>query len=270
MGEFVLRNGMRLHYEEFGSGAPVICLHGWTSDHKVFVEPAKALASKARFILYDHRGHAGSKDASGEPVSVQTLASDLSEVIDGFGLEDITLVGWSMGADVALAYVVAYGCSKLKQMVLCDMTPKKVNDHSWNLGLYKGAYMAEDAQRDRTKDFETLFYEYAVHTDPKLGLVPEERLRMGVRMQMKQFDESVAMSLFNAMNEGDWRESIEKIDVPLTYFYAIPGSLYPPELADWYRSKATVPYEAIGFENSTHRFVTEHQEQFATELGKLL
>ena len=51
MDEFVLSNGMRLCCEEIGAGRPVICLHGWTSDHKVFVEPAQALADKAHFIL---------------------------------------------------------------------------------------------------------------------------------------------------------------------------------------------------------------------------
>ena len=270
MDEFVLSNGMRLCCEEIGAGRPVICLHGWTSDHKVFVEPAQALADKAHFILYDHRGHGGSKGANGEPVSVRTLADDLNEVICGLGLEGVTLLGWSMGADVVLSYVDAYGCARLSQVVICDMTPKKVNDESWSLGLCKGAYMVGDAEKDKGKDFETLFYEYAIHTDSKLGNVPEEQLRAGVRMQMTQFDESVAMSLFNSMNEGDWRGSAAKIGVPVTYFYAVPGSLYPPELAAWYRDQATEPYQAIPFENSTHRFVTEHPEQFAEELGKLL
>ena len=112
--------------------------------------------------------------------------------------------------------------------------------------------------------------EYAIHTDPKLGQIPIEMFRMGARRQMQQFDESVAISLFHSMNDGDWRQSVSKISVPLTYFYAVPGSLYPPELADWYRSQAQVPFRAIAFEDSTHRFVTEHPDKIIEELGKLL
>lgn len=270
MSIFTLKNGMELYYEQQGSGQPVILLHGWTSDHDVFTEPIKLIGDKACFITYDHRGHGASKDANSEPVTLATLASDLNEMIEAFELNDVTLLGWSMGATTILSYVEAYGCSRLKQIVLCDMTPKKVNDDSWSLGLYKGAYTQEDSDEDRGKDFETLFYEYAIHTDPVLGRVPEERMRMGVRRQMQRFDESVAMGLFNSMNDTDNRGSVGKITVPLTYFYAIPGSLYAPELAAWYGGQATVPYKAVPFEQSTHRFVTEHPQEFAAELGKLL
>lgn len=270
MSTFTLKNGMKLYYEDRGSGQPVILLHGWTSDCDVYNEPISIIGDRARFITYDHRGHGRSKDASGEPVTLATLASDLNEMIEAFELTDVTLLGWSMGATVVLSYVEAYGCSRLKQIVLCDMTPKKVNDDGWNLGLYKGAYTQADSDADRNKDFATLFYEYAVHADPALGRVPKPLLKMGIRKQMKQFDESVAMSLFNSMNDTDYRGSVAKITVPLTYFYAVPGSLYPPELAEWYSSQVTVPYKAIPFEQSTHRFVTEHPKEFAAELEKLL
>lgn len=270
MSDFVLKNGMRLYYEEIGRGKPVVLLHGWTSDHCVFKEPAGMLRDKARFIMYDHRGHGRSKDANGEPVSIQTLADDLDELLDGLSLRDVTLVGWSMGATTALSYVKRHGCSKLRQLVLCDMTPKKVNDGSWDLGLYKGAYTAENGKEDRRKDFATLFFEYARHADPKLQRVPKPLLRAGIRKQMRQFDESVAMSLFNSMNDGDFRECLASIEVPLTYFYAVPGSLYPQSLWEWYRDHVHVPYQAVAFPDSTHRFVTEHPDRFAEELGRLL
>lgn len=67
---------------------------------------------------------------------METLASDLNELIQGLSLSDVTLLGWSMGAGVAMTYIRDYGCSALKQVVLCDMTPKQLNDDTWKLGLY--------------------------------------------------------------------------------------------------------------------------------------
>ena len=103
---------------------------------------------------------------------METLASDLSEIIQGLSLSNITLLGWSMGAGVILNYVRIFGCDALKQIILCDMTPKQMNDDGWKLGLYQGAYTQADMVRDAGKDFFSLYKEFAVGAVPKLKKVP--------------------------------------------------------------------------------------------------
>ena len=127
-------------YEDTETGAEtIIMMHGWTSNHEIYDQPVSVLKDKARCIIYDHRGHGGSREANHESPNLETLASDLHEIITGLSLSDVTLLGWSMGAAVAMNYVRMYGCSALKQLVLCDMTPKQLNDEEWKLGLYQGA-----------------------------------------------------------------------------------------------------------------------------------
>ena len=70
MSEFQPKNGMKLYYEDIGSGETVVMLHGWTSSHKVYSAPAEMLKNKARIITYDQRGHGGSKNANGENVTI--------------------------------------------------------------------------------------------------------------------------------------------------------------------------------------------------------
>ena len=115
MSDFQLKNGMKLYYEDVGSGEVVVMMHGWTSNHGVYAAPAELLKDKARVITYDHRGHGGSKGASGEKVTMETLASDLHELIEGLSLTDVTLVGWSMGAATVMG---ALG-EKLPENVCC-------------------------------------------------------------------------------------------------------------------------------------------------------
>lgn len=67
---------------------------------------------------------------------METLAEDLHELIQGLGLTDVTLLGWSMGAGAVLTYVRLFGCENLKRIILCDMTPRKFNGDQWKLGLY--------------------------------------------------------------------------------------------------------------------------------------
>ena len=148
MSYFTLSNGEKLYYVDKGQGPEtLIMLHGWTSSHDIFLEPVERLQKQARCIIYDHRGHGGSKKANGESPTMETLASDLHEVIQGLSLSNITLLGWSMGAGVILNYVRIFGCDALKQIVLCDMTPKQINDEEWKLGLYQGRYTLEEHER---------------------------------------------------------------------------------------------------------------------------
>lgn len=270
MSEFQLKNGMKLYYEDVGSGEVVVMMHGWTSNHGVYAAPAELLKEKARVITYDHRGHGGSKGANGEKVTMETLASDLHELIEGLSLTDVTLVGWSMGAGVAMTYIRDFGCGALKQVVLCDMTPKQINDDTWNLGLYQGHYTQADIQRDAGKSFLKLYTAFAVGAMPKLKKIPGFLLWRALKKRLKECDESVLTSLSVSMKAQDNRHVVERITVPVTYFYAVPGSLFSPELAKWYEEHVTSPFRSVAFPDSTHMFISEHPERFAQELAKLL
>ncbi|MBQ3666248.1 MAG: alpha/beta hydrolase [Lachnospiraceae bacterium] len=270
MSFFTLKNGLKLYYEDQGSGQPVILMHGWTSSHAVYSKPVQRLCRKARCIIYDHRGHGGSKEANREKVTMETLASDLNELITGLSLSNVTLVGWSMGAGVAMNYIRDYGCSALKQVVLCDMSPKQLNDAEWKLGLYRGEYTKVEMKRDEKKNFSHLYQSFAIGAMPRLKRVPDVLLQKILKKQLKNCDETVLKSLSASMKIQDNREVIGKITVPITYFYATPGSLFSPELADWYRRNTNMPVRTVAFKKSTHMFIMEHPEQFAKELEKLL
>ena len=147
MSYLTLNNGEKLYYEEQGNGPEtLIMMHGWTSSHDIYIKPMETLKEQARCIIYDHRGHGKSKQANSGSPTMETLAEDLHELIRKLNLSNITLLGWSMGGAVIFNYVRLFGCDGLKQIIICDMTPKQLNDEEWNLGLYKGKYTKEDMQ----------------------------------------------------------------------------------------------------------------------------
>ena len=271
MGYFQLSNGEKLYYEDAGKGdRTIVMMHGWTSTHAVFSPCVPEISQKARCIIYDHRGHGNSKDANRDHVTMDTLASDLDELIRGLGLRDVTLLGWSMGAGVALNYMSVYGCEALRRVVLCDMTPKQLNDEDWKLGLYQGNYTQKDMEKDAGKDFYTAYKAFVVGAIPRLAKVPGFLLKRPLKKQLAACDEKTLRSLSASMKEKDYRQSVAQITVPVSYFYAVPGSLFSPKLADWYRAQVRTPFEAVAFENSTHMLVSEHPEQFTKEVLKVL
>ena len=113
MSYFTLKNGEKLYYEDKGNGpATLIMMHGWTSSHDIYQKPVETLQKQARCIIYDHRGHGGSKEANSGKPTMETLASDLNELIQGLSLSNITLLGWSMGAGTVSGQVYEGGDGK--------------------------------------------------------------------------------------------------------------------------------------------------------------
>lgn len=269
MSYFSLKNGEQLYYEDTGSGdETIVMLHGWVSSRRVFAPAIPAIRRAARCITYDQRGHGKSRDANRGTVTMDTLAEDLQELITGLGLRDITLLGWSMGAGVVLNYTARYGCGALRRIVLCDMSPRQMNDAEWRLGLYQGRF----TQRERAEgeEFYPLYREFAVGAVPRLAKLPDFLVKILLKRRLAACDMGVVQSLAWSMLEQDLRPCVEEITVPVHYFCAVPGSLYSPELADWYRAHVRGPFHAAAFPNSTHMLVTDHPARFAREVVRVL
>ena len=271
MSWFRLKSGERLYYEDRGQGSEtLVMLHGWTSSHEIYLEPVEALKRQARCVIYDQRGHGNSKSANAPSPTMETLAGDLNELIEGLSLSNITLLGWSMGAGVVLNYVRLYGCGALKRIILCDMTPKQLNDGEWKLGLYQGRYTKADMERDAGKNFYSLYKEFAIGAIPKLRRIPGFLLKKPLMEKLNACDEATLRSLAASMKTQDNRAVVGQITVPVTYFYADPGSLFSPALAEWYEAHVATEFRAVRFPESTHMLVSDHPAEFAEEVERVL
>ena len=133
-----------------------------------------------------------------------------------------------------------------------------------------GAYTKADMDRDAGKDFYKLYKEFAVGAVPRLKKIPGFLLKKPLREKLDNCDESVLKSLAKSMKTQDNRDVVEQISVPVTYFYADPGSLFSPELADWYGEHVRTQYRAVRFPNANHMLVSDYPEKFAEEVRGVL
>jgi len=100
--EFVEARGSRLYVQIFGSGRPVVFLHGGLHHFdNSFPKQRDALARSFTVIGIDQRGHGRSPDDA-RPFSYQEMAEDTAEVIRQLGFGAVDVVGHSDGANVAL------------------------------------------------------------------------------------------------------------------------------------------------------------------------
>lgn len=99
---YVEHDGARIWYATFGSGAPVILLHGGLGHSGNWGYQVPALVSNGyRAITIDSRGH-GRSTRDNRPYSYEWMASDALAVMDRLALEKAAFVGWSDGACTAL------------------------------------------------------------------------------------------------------------------------------------------------------------------------
>ena len=99
---YIENEGARIWYAAYGSGSPVILLHGGLGHSGNWGYQVPALINKGyRAIVIDSRGH-GRSTRDTQPYSYELMASDVSAVMDTLNLEKAALIGWSDGACISL------------------------------------------------------------------------------------------------------------------------------------------------------------------------
>ncbi|MDH3455480.1 MAG: alpha/beta hydrolase [Gemmatimonadota bacterium] len=93
-----------IYFEVSGEGAPVVLVHGFSLDRRMWDREESLLRSGYRVVRYDLRGH-GLSDPWSEPFAAE---DDMLDVFDAAGLRQATIIGLSAGAQVALDFALAH------------------------------------------------------------------------------------------------------------------------------------------------------------------
>lgn len=114
---------INIYYEDFGSGKPVMLIHGFPlSGHSWEKQVADLLAAGYRVITYDRRGFGDSSQPS-IGYDYDTFAADLNRLMIELDLRDVALVGFSMGTGEVTRYLSKYGSERVSKAVLLAPVP---------------------------------------------------------------------------------------------------------------------------------------------------
>ncbi len=129
----VQTNGIRMYYDELGSGEPLLCLMGITAPGSVWEEHVAAWSEQFRCIMPDNRG-VGQSDKPAGPYTSRMMADDTAGLLEALGLESVRVIGCSMGSIIAQQLALHYAHA-VRSMVLmcpwarCDHYAKGVFEH---------------------------------------------------------------------------------------------------------------------------------------------
>ncbi|WP_122089620.1 alpha/beta fold hydrolase [Halalkalicoccus subterraneus] len=250
-------NGADLYYEDHGEGQPIVFLHGATAGLRYFEPQLTGMSGEYRTIGVDFRGH-GRSEKTDIGHTLQHYAEDIEAFLEQLELDDVVLVGWSMGAIVTWEYVHQFGTDRIRALVDIDMEPSPVKREDYDYGSYGIDDLKEAISQIQTSPLELLDQQApAMLKDPPSrelhNLILDEGSRSPASIQ--------GALLFALLYLRDYRDVLPKIDVP---------TLVCAGADETWRSVASVEYvtELVPntqfelFENSGHCLTVEEPKRF--------
>ncbi len=164
-------NDIEIYYEDHGTGQPVVLIHGYPLDGTSWERQARELREAGyRVITYDRRGF-GKSSKVGVGYDYDTFASDLNALLETLDLNDVVLVGFSMGTGELGRYVGTFGATRVAKLAfLAPLEPFLLQTNDNPTGVPQSVFdgIAAAARDDRFAWF-TGFYNDFYNLDTNLG-----------------------------------------------------------------------------------------------------
>lgn len=144
---------VRLSYNTYGTGRPIVLIHGWPSSKEMWEYQLEDLVTAGfQVVKYDRRGF-GKSDKPWNGYDYDTFAADLHAVLEGLDLRDAILVGFSMGGGEVARYFSTYGTTgrASKAVLVGSVLPflAKTDDNPDGVPTETFTEMAEKIREDR-------------------------------------------------------------------------------------------------------------------------
>lgn len=220
-----------IFYEDYGSGQPVILIHGWPLSRKSWEQQVwKIVEEGYRCISYDRRGF-GTSSSPWDDYDYSALASDLNAIIEELELKDAIIVGFSMGGGEVVRYLTEYGPSRIaKAALISSIIPlvKKKSDNPDGVPEVALEGIIDALQKDRVgflKEFSKGFYNFDENE--------------GERISQAQLDYDFTIASFAspratiqtalAWMHTDFRSELENVTVPTLIVHGDADETVPIE-----------------------------------------
>lgn len=260
-----------LYVKEWGTGKPVILLHGWPLSADSWDDQAMAIADAGmRAIAYDRRGFG----RSGQPWSgydYDTLTDDLATVMEQTGAKDAAIVGFSMGGGEVARYMSRHGGRGVtKAALIASVVPFMLKTPDNPAGTDQSTFddMTKGMREDRAKFFAGFFKDF-----------------YGVSMVSHPVsDDLVHSSWITAMQAGlkptlacaksfattDFRSDLSAFRCPTLIIHGTSDKTVPIDAAGRAAAKGIVNSELIEYEGEPHGLFATAKDRLTGDLLRFL
>jgi non-heme chloroperoxidase len=221
---------IQLYYEDHGSGAPVVLIHGYLLDgHSWEKQETALLSAGCRVVTYDRRGFGNSSRPSAG-YDFDTLSADLSILLTELDLRQVTLVGFGMGTGEVIRYLAAYGTLRVRRAaLLAPLPPFLLRTADNPLGVGCGIFdeLLADFTADRPAATKA-FIDNSYNIDLLGGSQVSDQAWQNSFYVAIRASARAAVGCLTSWRE-DFRDDLARITVPVLIVQGSQDRIMPPE-----------------------------------------
>jgi len=264
-------DGVKLYYKDWGSGRPVVMMHGWPLSSDTFDDLSMALADAGfRAISYDRRGF-GRSQQPWDGYDYDTLADDLAAVLEHTRATDATLLGFSMGGGEVARYLSKHGAANVKQAILIASivpymlkTPDNPNGTPQAMFDKIGAGIKDDRARFWAGFFKD-FYSVSLASHPVSDEVLEWSRDLSMHASLK-----ATLGCAKAFGTTDLRPDLAAFTVPTLIIHGTDDKTVPID-ASARAAAAGIPGSTlIEYEGGPHGLLASHKDRVIADVLKFV
>jgi non-heme chloroperoxidase len=219
-----------LFYNDWGSGKPVVLIHGWPLDSNMWEYQSVFLASQGlRVITYDRRGF-GRSSQPWSGYDYDTMADDLKAVLDKLELNDVTLVGFSMGGGEVARYMSRHSGARVAKAVLVSaVTPYLLQTSDNPDGVDRSTFdqMVEGLQKDRPNFLATFGKKFL--GAGLLNFTVTNEIQQWMLMMAMLGSPKATIDCVRAFSETDFRQDMAAFRIPTLVIHGDSDTTVPLE-----------------------------------------
>jgi non-heme chloroperoxidase len=219
---------IEIHYEDHGSGDPIVLIHGYPLNGNSWERQERdLLAAGYRVVSYDRRGFGRSSQPT-VGYDYDTFAADLHALIEHLDVNDMVLVGFSMGTGEVTRYLATYGTRRVRRAALLGTIPPFVLQTDDNPEGVDGKVFA-DIEAAIAKD-RYAFFEDFLNNFNNVDVLGGTRI--SDRAWQASFNVAAGCSPFATYAcvdtwLTDFRPDLPKIDVPVLVMHGTEDRILP-------------------------------------------
>jgi non-heme chloroperoxidase len=259
-------DGTRLHFRDWGAGRPIVFVAPWALSSDWWESPMMTLSERGwRCVAFDRRGHGRSEEPS-RGYDFDTLADDIAAVMDTLELQNVVLVGHSLGGAEVVRYLTRHRSRRVTHAVLiAPNTPfgMKTEDHPDGMSKENLEKWLERIRRDFPSGVaEAAPVFFGVSKNP----VAAATLEAWCRQLVDRCSVKVLSDLFKIMKETDFRPEIRTIKTPTLILHGDIDKSALPELTSRPTHELIAGSRLIMYENAAHALPYTHTDRMLADI----
>lgn len=258
------KDGTRLYYKDWGSGRPVVLIHGWPLSSDTFDDAAVALAEAGfRAIVPDRRGF-GRSDQPWDGYDYDTFADDVAAVVLEAGVEEpVALVGFSMGGGEVARFITRHGAAQVSHAVLLgSVVPFLLQTDDNPNGAPRAVFdgMIDDISKDRADFFRNFFVSF-FGKGKVSDAVLDDAWRQAMMAGLKP-----TLDCVRAFSETDFRPDLKNFSMPTLIIHGVGDETVPIALTARVAAQAIPGSRLIEYEDGAHGIFASDKERLIGDL----